>query len=157
MFARLQNCTRLVPIPSGLPAAVYSTSYYCCVSLEKSVFTDLNFANYEYQIMLFAGHNKTLFCPWGRVALSFGRVAQGDRTNASCGPFAQWSWWTERSQSCELRKQVFFQYRSRPSVGSSEVDGFKFMFTSASCSQKSGIGSGSAGRNCSAAAEEGVD
>jgi len=35
-----------------------------------------------------AGRNKTPFlCPRGRVALSFGRVAQSDRTTASCGPF----------------------------------------------------------------------
>ena len=34
------------------------------------------------------GRNKTPFlCPRGRVALSFGRVAQRDRTTASCGPF----------------------------------------------------------------------
>jgi len=34
------------------------------------------------------GRNKTPFlCPWGRVALSFGWVAQRNRTTASCGPF----------------------------------------------------------------------
>jgi len=56
--------------------------------------------------------------------------------------------------------KFFFQYiieADSSSYNSSEVDGFNFVFTSASCSQKSGIGSGSAGRNCSAAAEEGVD
>jgi len=110
-------------------------------------------------LLLLPGHNKTPFlCPWGRVALSFGRVAQGDRTNASCGPFPQWSWWTERiAKVARCVSKFFFKYRSRQVVVSSEVDGFNFVFTSASCSQKSGIGLGSAGRNCSAAAEEGVD
>ena len=42
---------------------------------------------------------KTPFlCPWGRVALSCGWVAHGGRTNASCGPFAQWP---ERYHGCE--------------------------------------------------------
>jgi len=69
---------------------------------------------------------KPFLCPWGRIALSFGRVAQADRTNASCGPFAQW---TERSQGCEFRIATFFQYRSRPAVVSSEVDGFNFNYS----------------------------
>ena len=51
-------------------------------------------------VLLPTGRNKTPFlCPWGRVALSFGRVAQRDKTTASCGPFTSW---TERSHDCEL-------------------------------------------------------
>ena len=42
---------------------------------------------------------KNLFlCLRGRVALSCGRVTHGERTNASCGPFAQWP---ERYHGCE--------------------------------------------------------
>jgi len=36
------------------------------------------------------GLKNPFLCPRGRVALSCGRVAHGGRTNASCGPFAQW-------------------------------------------------------------------
>jgi len=44
------------------------------------------------------GPKNPLLCPRGRVALSCGRVAHGGRTNASCGPFAQWP---ERYHDCE--------------------------------------------------------
>jgi len=45
-----------------------------------------------------AGPKNPFLCPWGRVALSCGRVAHGGKTNASCGPFAQWP---ERYHGCE--------------------------------------------------------
>jgi len=52
MLARLPNCTRPVPIRNALSAGPYSTSEYCCVSLENAVFTDLNFADDEMLEML---------------------------------------------------------------------------------------------------------
>ena len=45
-----------------------------------------------------AGPKNPFLCPRGRVALSCGRDAHGGRTNASCGPFAQWP---ERYHGCE--------------------------------------------------------
>jgi len=57
---------------------------------------------------------------------------------------------TERSQGCELRKQVFSSIEAEVKQTALTV----IVLTSASCCQKSAV---SAGRNCSAVAEEVVD
>jgi len=56
--------------------------------------TELNWPSWT----AYQGLKPPFLCPRGRVALSCGRVAHEGRTNASCGPFAQWP---ERYHGCE--------------------------------------------------------
>ena len=88
----------------GFPSTEYGVFCSWTVILTLLIYLP---KNNKLTIVIVTGRNKTPFlCPWGRVALSFGRVAQRDRTTASCGPFTSW---TERSQGCELRISKFFQ------------------------------------------------